>query len=377
MGSIIRRPVPWECEEENVRNTKSTHLLLSGVLTIMVAIMATAGPAAAAKYAGAFMDDGGGARALAMGSAFTAVADDPSAAFWNPAGLSLATERSLMLMHAERFGDLVDRDYASYVQPVSWSLLGGDEAGLGISLIRLGVDDIPFNDHLADRLDVNGDGTVDEDELLGTAPGSTTSLFELRDEFVYVSDAEYALFVSYGERKGEWRLGGSLKLIHQGVGDYSSFGIGMDLGLYRPAIWRSLDFGLKIQDATTTYLGWSNGTKESILPAVIPGFGYRIALPAWDATLRVATSFETRFENRGDADQYSSGSLSTNVHTGVEAGFSESVFVRGGFDSGWGSQDVTAGAGFRMSRLTVDYAYAGDTLGVDESTHRVSLTVGF
>jgi hypothetical protein len=339
-------------------------------LTCALLTTVLGGDAAADKYAGAFMEDGGGARALALGGAFTAVADDPSAAFWNPAGLSFATERSVMLMHSERFGGLIDRDYASYMQPVNWSLLGGEESAFGLSLIRLGVDDIPFTSHLEDALDVNNDGTVDDDELLG--------LFEYRDQIEWVSDSEYALFVSYAEKLGEWRLGGSLKLVSQNVGEYSSFGIGMDVGLMRRGIWRNLDVGLKIQDVTTTYLSWDTGRDEIIAPAVIPGLAYRVPVPQWDATVLIATSFETRFENRGDiADQYASGSMSTNMHTGLEVGVADKVFVRGGYDSGWDSADFTAGAGFRLSRLIVDYAYAGDTLDIQESTHRVSLTVGF
>ncbi len=343
---------------------------MTKAMAALLLIIALCGTAAADKYAGAFMDDGGGARALALGGAFTAVSDDPSAAYWNPAGLSLTTERSLLLMHAERFGGLVDRDYVSYVQPVGWSLFGGEESGFGISLIRLGVDDIPLTSHLEDALDVNGDGEVDDDELLG--------LFEYRDDIEWVSDSEYGLFVSYAELMGSWRLGGSLKLISQNVGIYSSFGIGMDIGLLRQGIWRNLDVGLKLQDITTTYLSWDTGKHEIIAPAVIPGLAYRVDLPQWDATVLIATSFETRFENRGNlADQYASGSMSTNMHSGMEVGVGGKVFVRGGFDSGWGSEDVTAGAGFMLSRLVVDYAYAGDTLGIQESTHRVSLTVGF
>ena len=345
----------------------------AGLATLMWSLIlagALCGDANADKYAGAFMEDGGGARALALGGAFTAVADDPSAAFWNPAGLSLATERSLLLMHAERFGGLVDRDYVSYAQPVGWALFGGEDSGFGVSLIRLGVDDIPFTSHLEDALDVNDDGIVDDDELLG--------LFELRDQIEWVSDSEYGLFVSYAERLGSWRLGGSVKLISQNVGEYSSFGIGMDLGLLRQGIWGNLDVGLKLQDITTTYLAWDKGEDDIISPAVVPGLAYRIDLPQWDATVLIATSFETRFENRGElTDQYVSGSVSTNMHSGMEVGVGGAVFVRGGFDSGWGTEDVTAGAGFKLSRLVVDYAYAGDTLGIEESTHRVSLTVGF
>ncbi len=339
------------------------------LLAIMMAVMVTASAAHATKYAGAFMENGGGARALAMGGAFTAVADDPSTAFWNPAGLSHQQERSLLVMHAERFGDLIDRDFAVYAQPVDWTLFGGASGGVGVSVIRLGVDDIPFTDHLRDQLDTNGDGRVDDAELRG--------LLDLQDEIEFKSDQELALLVSYGEDLGNWRVGGSLKFIRQSVGDFSSLGIGADVGLLRPSIWRHLDFGVKFQDLTSTYLSWSTGRNERISPAVVPGLAWRQPLPQWDMDLILAGSLETRFENRGEADQYSSGSLSANAHVGLEVGFSHKVYLRTGFDSGWGSGDLTAGAGFRLDPLTVDYAYAGDTLDIDEVTHRISVSFMF
>ena len=36
-----------------------------------------------------------------------------------------------------------------------------------MSVIRLGIDDIPFTDHLFAQLDTNGDGEVDDAELVG------------------------------------------------------------------------------------------------------------------------------------------------------------------------------------------------------------------
>lgn len=344
------------------------------VLLIVLGLAAIAPrPSAAAKYAGAFMDDGGGARALAMGGAFTAVADDPSATYWNPAGLAGTEGRNLLLMHSERFGDLIDRDFVAYAQPADWSLLGGEDGAFAVSAIRLGIDDIPLTDHLFDDLDVNGDGTVDEDELQG--------LFTLQDQIRFTSDSELALFASYAERKGDWRVGASAKFIRQSVGEYSSLGIGLDLGLIRPGLWRNLDFGLKLQDVTTTVLAWSGpdgySLTEYITPAVVPAFAYRLPLPQWNARITLATSAETRFDNRRDADQYHAGSISTNVHLGGELAFHEKVFLRGGFDSGWGLNDITIGAGFKVSMLTIDYAYAGDMLGIDEETHRISLTARF
>ncbi len=335
---------------------------------LVFALVLVSTPAHAAKYAGAFMEDGGGARALAMGSAFTAVANDPSTTFWNPAGLSRTRTRELLLMHAERFGDLIDRDFASFVAPVNWSLLGGTESSVGVSVIRLGIDNIPFTEHLHDRLDTNHDGIVDDNELLG--------LFDLQDQFRFKSDSEFALMVSYGERRGSWLVGGTLKLIRQSVGDYSSLGIGTDVGLIRPRLWRNLDFGVKLQDITTTYLSWSTGTNEVIYPAITPGLAYTFNLPRMNMDVVVASSAECRFENRV-GDQYKSGSFSANTHWGMEVGFARRVFIRGGFNSGFSAENLTAGAGFRIDPLTVDYAYAGDVLNIDEYTHRISLSVRF
>jgi len=240
-------------------------------LGVCCAVLLLATPAFATKFAGAFMEDGGGARALGMGGAFTAMADDPSTTFWNAAGLASLSDRELLIMHAERFGDLIDRDFAAYAQPVNWNILGGEGSGIGVTVIRLGVDDIPFTDHLRDQLDTNHDGVVDDDELRG--------LLDLQDQIKYKSDQEFALMFSYGERLGAWQVGGSLKFIRQSVGSYSSFGIGADLAALRPRVWRNLDFGLKLQDITTTYLSWSTGTNELITPAVVPGLAWNQPLP--------------------------------------------------------------------------------------------------
>ena len=317
------------------------------------------------------MENGGGARALGMGGAFTAVADDPSATFWNPAGLS-GVDASRAAADARGALRRPRRPRLRGLRaPVNWSLLGGENAGVGISVIRLGVDDIPFTDHLRGQLDDNGDGIVDDEELLG--------LFELQDQIRFKSDQEFGLLLSYGEQKGAWRFGGTLKFIRQSVGTYSSLGIGADLALLRPGIWRRLDFGLKLQDVTTTYLSWNTGHNEVITPAVVPGLAWRQPAAAlehgpdcWPASL------ETRFEDRGEADQFVGGSTQRQRPPRAWSWASRSrSSCAAGFDSGFDAGHLTAGAGFRLDPLTIDYAYAGDTLDIDEVTHRISLSVRF
>ena len=74
----------------------------------------------AENYAGEFMALGGGARAMAMGGAFVSIANDATAPYWNPAGISFFSSFitkpeniGISMMHSERFGNLLDYNYLS------------------------------------------------------------------------------------------------------------------------------------------------------------------------------------------------------------------------------------------------------------------------
>jgi hypothetical protein len=79
---------------------------------------------------------GVGARAIGMGGAFVAIADDPSATFWNPAGLTQPKNNQFLLSA----GLPDDFNACSLVYKPSFWQLERLKAAIGVSLInRLGI----------------------------------------------------------------------------------------------------------------------------------------------------------------------------------------------------------------------------------------------
>ncbi len=341
--------------------SKSTRLFVF-VISVVVLSGGFASTATADKFAGEFMALGGGARAMGMGGAFSAVAGDASTVFWNPAGISGFDKRQVLLMHSERFGQLVNYNFATYVMPTQ--LLKADkEASFGFGMIHLGTDDIPVTNNLVydERNGIPGFQPNDGDLL-----NYDTSLIP------YESHNDIALFGSFAFKSEYGRAGGTLKLIYSNsIAGYSSTGIGIDLGFLRRNVFHGLDVGVKLQDITGTYISWSSGTNEFIAPSVRVGTAYRLNSESLNGSLLLAMDGHFFFENRERASQFWMGSTSADLHLGGELTFQDKVMVRGGLDSG----NPTAGAGVRFSFLGFDYAYLHHD--VFEATHRVSVLANF
>jgi hypothetical protein len=154
------------------------------------------------------LDSGAGARAAAMGGAFTAVADDASAAYWNPAGLSQLKKTQIMITFDKWFMD-------SFYQHIITSLpLGTGTAAADIFYMNYGTFETVGN--------------------TGLLLGGTINPYDAAGTF------------SYGLNIGnQISLGAGLTYAMQSVGSAAMNGFGINIGALYKADLFSAGFSAK------------------------------------------------------------------------------------------------------------------------------------
>ena len=285
------------------------------------------------------LDDGGGRsvfaygagnRALALGGAYVAVADDASAVLWNPGGLGWVIRKQFQATHTNLIGLGFNEQYASFVLP-SW---------------RWGAASLTFR-----HFGVDGIEQRDERNIL------------LNDD---LSDSETEIVMGYGRGIGKaWSLGVALKLQRQSLAGFSDSGAGLDLGvLVRPLqaaggesdFAESLTLGLALRNAIEPSIRLD---QESVSdPAGIRlGFAYMHRLGQ-----KVSVLLASDLEKTQDMD--------SRLHAGLELDFMSTLAMRMGVNHG----TLAAGTGIRWRDLTVDYMFEDNAL---ESVHRIGLVLTF
>lgn len=330
----------------------------------------SAGSVFADKYAAEFLKVGAGARALGMGGAFVALADDASAVYWNPAGIVSIDRIEVEAMHAEQFGNLINYDFVATAFPISNA--GARKASVGVAIIRLAVDDIPYTKNL-EWEDYGVDQTPDTHDF-GEGdgiwnPGERIILDE--GKIIWKSNADMALLLSYASKLSDrLALGGTFKLVRQEIMDNSSLGAGIDLGAIY-TLDKSTSFGVVITDATTTQLVWDTGHHEFVAPAMRLGGQHTRHIGPFEGIGTIAGEMEIGFENRSSSNLALADAVTIDFKAGFEYWLKRSVAIRAGVNAG----RFTAGAGARFSRFGFDYAFLSHK-DLDNS-HRVSASVSF
>lgn len=331
---------------------KKVHILVSFLLLISSISFAQT---EIGKYAGEFLSLGVGGRALGMGGASVAVAEDVTSGYWNPAGLARLNYPQISLMHEEHFGSLVNYNYGAVAIPY------GQDMSFAISAIRLSIDGIPdTRDALIDRQ--TGQQISDPTNVNWGLDYSKITEF---------SNTDWAFFLSFAKKQSDnFFWGANVKFVRRDIAEFGATGIGFDIGaIYIP--YENLTLGANVMDVTTTLLAWDNGRNELISPTAKIGAAYKLFFLGGKFT--PAVDFDVRFENRQSASDFNLGPVSFDARFGMEYNYKEIIAIRGGYND---VKQFTVGAGIKLPKLNIDYTFATFNESDAESlpdTHRISL----
>ena len=312
------------------------------------------------KYAGDFLDQGIGVRALGLGQAYSASATDISAIYYNPAGLSLIGKREAYMQYTDLYEGLAYHHFIGYNHPLfgGWAIAAG--------WMRVGVDDIQK--------------TVVSQQQLGLieagVDGSTLNVFA--GSFSNANDAYYlsigknnAFLVDLGwqyfEMPIEIPIGVTFKYINQTIDDFSGSALGFDIGAmirfklsdFLNTPWLgTFAYSLSAKDILGTSVKWDteNQTEDEIPMHFFHGIEVTQPVEWLYSEISLLYMYDSKYDG---------------LHNlGFEFAYNELIAARVGYRDDL----VTFGAGLHYWILTLDYAMLPHDLG---NTHRVALKVGF
>lgn len=324
---------------------KSKITKIVGVLFLLTAMMSAqhfvSNVSKRGTTAAPFLSIAQGARALGMGTAFVAVADDQSAMYWNPAGI------------ADLTGIRIVFDYTQWLAGIKYNYLG-----VTVNLGNLGVVGLNLTSSSIPEMRVT---TVDN-------PGGTGEMFGVSDAAVGVT---YAMKLT-----DKFSIGFNPKFIYQKIWKMSASAIAIDMGVKYQTPFDAITLGMSMSNFGSKMRLLGNNTIVLYDPDIFTT-GNNQHIPAdartdqWTLPLnfKVGIAYNV-FSIEGnrlvlamDASHPSDNYESIDV--GGEYVFNDFIFLRGGYKSLFlqnAEERFTLGFGVRQSligstQLTVDYAY--------------------
>ncbi len=325
-------------------NTKNKMLLLTAMLLPLLAFAQNtdrrdlAGRGKVGTTGMQFLKIGVGARAVGMGEAFVALANDVSAVYYNPAGLTLAPSKSVLLTHIEWPAD-ISYEFAAATLPV------GDVGVFGAFVGMLGTGD--------QKRTVPYQGWTGE----------------------YFSANDWLVGVSYARRlSNRFSFGANVKYITEFLGDDRADNFAIDLGTLFDVGVRGIKLGMNI----TNFGGDAKYHRDQF--ALPINFRLGAIVEAYrNEQNTVLLSFEGSHPN-DNVEQVAVGveynllgnfALRTGYRTNVELEDLDKV------DEPFEGFSFGAGANFRVSRVRAQLDYAYSDLGFLDNAQRFSLIFKF
>ncbi len=296
-----------------------------------------------------FLKLGAGARGVAMGESFVAIANDVSALYWNPAGLAQFDDNQAIASHTEYVVD-IKHDFFGMVYHLT------SEDALGISFSSLHMEDMEV---------------TTEAQPFGTGR--------------YFSFGDIAVGVSYAKRMtDQFSFGATVRYVEETLDVLKMRSVMVDLGTY---YWTGLgtarfavvisNFGSDVQPkgTVTMFSGLTTNSFQSFSLPTVFKLGFALD-PIVSDDQKLTTSLQLNHPNDN----------SEHFRLGAEYGWQNTFFVRAGEKrtigqplyaaDATGEEAFTLGAGVHVelgiTKVNADYAFASfNRLG---SVHRISLS---
>jgi hypothetical protein len=299
-----------------------------------------------------------GPRATGMGGAFTAVADDATAAFWNAGGLSRLPDNEFTVTHTGWF--------------------------VGTSVNWLGLA-VKLNEDNALAFSVHQLNYGKEEITTAEQPNGTGQQWDAQD---------LAFGVSYARNLSDrFSIGGTVKYVNQRIWNENASAFALDVGLLFRTQYNDLKIGMNIANFGTEL---KLDGKDLLQPVDIDpahagnnnNIVATINTQSWTLPLLFTVGLGMDVVHSGafvwtlDADAVYPNNQTAYFNAGTEVTWGDLVAVRTGYNSLFKDspqEGLTAGIGIRYAIgaviTKVDYSYMD--YGIFNAISRYSLTVSF
>jgi len=319
-----------------------------------------------------FLKIGIGSRAIGMGGAFTAVANDASALYWNPAGIARLKKMEGIFSHTNWVLD-INHEFVGFVVPAG--LMGN--FGFSASFVSMG----DFERTQIDDIETE----IREDDGEGLSPFSANDL---------------ALAVTYARNMTDkFSVGVTAKYAREKIAEATAGGMAFDVGTYYMTGYKTLRLGMAIlnygpdikfsgndlqsdwtdQDWPSNYTGntWEILSTPFTMPMQFKmGLAYDFLLGQNHALTAAADLIHPNDGNEKVAAGTEYTWKNSIANLSLRAGY---LFDPDWYETKGGMDNLSAGAGISrrmgMSKINVDYAFSNK--GYLENIHRFSLGLGF
>lgn len=307
------------------RISKLTIYITSGLLSLCLFISSgiaqTMGETAGTS-SGLLLRFDPGARVAGLSGAFTAIADDDEALFYNPAALSILTSPMVSLNHSEWFEDI-------RIENLTFAYQLNSRIGLGAGVTHMWLPDIQGYDE-------NGTKT----------------------EEISVRSTIFVLGGSYSFNR-YLSAGLNFKFLHDKLADYSAIGYAGDIGVYGRFLRQNLTAGVTVQNLGTRL---NYDVEKQALPLIYRG---GIAYHFLEPDIKIAI------------DVFKSKDSDIQGALGVEYIFNDMIAIRvGNHYTSYKSFQPSFGLGIIIrDQYHVDYAFVN--LPDLSATHRLGFSFYF